>query len=757
MKRVLVFLFCVLPLIASAQCFEERFDSGKKLYNQGKYEEAKERFQRCFECDDKPSDKDSKLNEYIRLCDEKLSIKLSVSIKNLHFDAEPKDTEYSVIVNSNKDWSYSCDSDWCIISKNDNELLVSCKPNYNITTRECHIKVKALSKATTITVNQSGAKLELFLSNDTLIFDSIQSTKCVFVYTNADYWYYDSIPNWCDASKRQDTLFVTCHKNDSVINRNAKIIVSSNKQKRYLNVIQKVGVGKIKTTTNHIIFDETGGKDTLSIESNSPDFTWHIIDADWITVNKEQHHIIVECEPNSLPVSRDGAIVISVNKTERTIIIEQKPYYSVLDISDNVIEFEGEGGSKIVMISSNDEQWNFINTTHWCQVFKYGTGLKISVLPNNTNNLRQGFIKITTNNKSEYIAVRQKSQIRARSFVTFDSNPVGKPIYIDGVFYDRTPERYAIDSICHEVKIGRRLYENVVFDKNKELKYDPGFRYLILTASNSNHIGAMTGFMGTKHIGMFNHFQIGIPIDDILETSNNKSSYLYALGPSIDIFNHMSLYAGLGPELFSQDSTYKVDITTEFGAMIHFRQIMITFGYKMQRIVLNESEYNGFFAGLGIYFDRYCVKNKNNVIRSRVSNSRRWWSINYIYATNVNGVMFSDIGKTALRGYLKTLYIDHGSDIDKQSSLTGGFVFTPFPGFIDICTGVGLGWYYTSGIEWKGAELEAGFIINLWRFPLTIMFHEYEIEKSSQHAVVEFGIGFHFGEFGKNKQPQYYY
>lgn len=750
-----IFAFMIMPIYSQNVDYQNALNKGKEYYYKGNYDEALKYFKIAeFHAEDAQI---KEIKGWKDKCMTNLSVKLLVSNTSLYFNAEPKDTLCLVSVVSNREWSYSCDADWCLISRNGDDLLVSCQTNNHLSSRECRIKVKASNKSATINVNQSGGKFMFYVSNDTLVFDSIQSTKSVYVYSNADDWRYDSVPNWCHAYRRQDSLFITCHKNDSVVNRYAKIVVLSNKQKKYLEIIQKVGSGKIKTNANHIVFGDKGGKKSLSIRSNSPYFTCKIIDADWIVANKKRDTIIVECQPNSLPVSRNCKMIIGVNNKETIIDIEQESHVSILDVSENILEFNQDGGSKTISIISDDNNWNYYDVPFWCKVYKYGDGLNITAIPNNTGFERNEHFIIRTDNKALYITVSQTAKNTVGHHISFNSIPVGMPVYIDGNYYDRTPSSYLIDSTHHVVKIGRRLFDDVVFDNNQSvLEYKPGLRYLILTGSNTNHLGVMSGFIGTKKLGMFNHFQIGFPIDDILSLSENKLSYIYAVGPSVEICDFLSLYVGTGPELYKNDSVYNVDLMAEFGAMLYYKRFMFTVGYQMQKIITNDPKNNGFFVGLGLYFDRYCIKTDDGQTRPCVSDSRRWWSLNYIYAPNTNGIMIGDIGDNALRGYLKALYINRGEDYYKQSSITTGFVFTLFPGYTDICTGLGFGAYFNEGMEWSGMEGEIGLVVNIWRFPITIMFHEFMLDKDTRYPQVEFGIGFHFGKFGKHNQPQYY-
>ena len=78
-----------------------------------------------------------------------------------------------------------------------------------------------------------------------------------------------------------------------------------------------------------------------------------------------------------------------------------------------------------------------------------------------------------------------------------------------------------------------------------------------------------------------------------------------------------------------------------------------------------------------------------------------------------------------------------------------GVIFTPVNGIIDFCLGPGVGVNLKESKVQVTMEAEAGVILNIWRFPLTIMLHESDI-LNDRHLYVDLGIGFHLGEFTRS-------
>jgi hypothetical protein len=138
------------------------------------------------------------------------------------------------------------------------------------------------------------------------------------------------------------------------------------------------------------------------------------------------------------------------------------------------------------------------------------------------------------------------------------------------------------------------------------------------------------------------------------------------------------------------------------------------------------------------------------------SDSRRWVSLNYVFRPSENGkgFMVGDVGKDKVRVYFKALYLStESADSLLVRNVEGGLglVFTPVNGIIDMCIGAS-GTANISGLDerFQGIGVELGTILNIWRFPITVFLHESDLF-GERHLCVDFGIGFHLGEFERSK------
>ena len=79
---------------------------------------------------------------------------LSVSLNSISFSAAAERKSFTV--NSNTEWSISCDSTWCMPSKAGSTVYVTVSTNSSTTKRSTTITVKAGDKSQTVTVTQDG-------------------------------------------------------------------------------------------------------------------------------------------------------------------------------------------------------------------------------------------------------------------------------------------------------------------------------------------------------------------------------------------------------------------------------------------------------------------------------------------------------------------------------------------------------------------------------------------------------------------------
>ncbi len=279
-------------------------------------------------------------------------------------------------------------------------------------------------------------------------------------------------------------------------------------------------------------------------------------------------------------------------------------------------------------------------------------------------------------------------------------------------------------------------------------------RFATITFAPKTGWGMMSGFVGTNSFGAFTHFQAAKPlVHDFIDDGEDMSGYNMTFGAVYQPrqFPYVGAYAGLGLGAYSPKPHIGFDY--EAGIMGFYSNVILTMGFHRSRVNATKN-HTSFVLGVGGYLKRYYDPKYGYC----ASDSRRWWSVNYVWrpATGAKGVMFGDLGKEKARAYVKALY---GSVVDSTATtrdldLSVGLVFTPVNGIIDLCAGLGADIAFMEqnqdfkGIGFDGIGVELGAILNIWRFPITVMLHEADLF-GDRKLYVDFGVGFHFGEFKK--------
>lgn len=637
-----------------------------------------------------------------------------------------------------------------------------------------------LSKYGDVTYNERNtitADLTLYLSRDSLYFAPGLSSDSIFVTTNNIEWSFMNVPQWLSLYKHSNVLFVTCMENTKHEEREADITVFTGDLSKNLHIVQEEGKTVLKSEYNSIVFDADQGKVTRKIQTNVSN--WEIFtDCDWISASKQGNILTVVCEENTMPVSRHGKLTIKAYDQEMNFTVAQQSKVTDVHIPVEEVVIGQEGGSMAIPMGRIEGEWTCNSDNFWMKVSRAGDVVVLDCEKNDTIDRRGSFI-VNTETKVLKMNVLQKGTVEEEHYMVIDSKPSWNKVYVDGNYVGITPVKMLSDDSLHYVKLGQETKGIVFNDKSGTVYFNHGMSYLQLTLS-SRTMGMRSGFIGCKHWGGYNHFQMNIPNWDLKPASDKGPLYIMTFGPSYEIMPWMSAYAGFGfgfsneikaepqggekPYYNHSPKNLKYGIEMEAGLLFYYKNIFASGGFQITPKGLGDKKFD-FSVGVGAYFNRY-YDTKYNVYCANLS--RRWWSISYLYnpGRNGHGLMFSDLGKDPFRWYVKGMAefnnvmvptADDPEVLEEKKEmapgLSIGLVFDLMPGSIDIMLGAG----YQASVKdskqfsSKGMQAEAGFVMNIWRFPLTVMMRCCELEKETRYLTVDFGVGFSFGELFNKK------
>lgn len=616
----------------------------------------------------------------------------------------------------------------------------------------------------TIVVRLSNRRIEFAASGG--------EEQCVEVTTNAKTFRVGNAPSWCKVTQQGKTLYVSCSDNVDVASREAVLTIYSGGKSAVLEVVQRSADLEMTFDPDVLLFNSQEETRWVTVTSNASD--WQVEETpSWLMAVRHEDSLLVASQNNASPELRSDALILSARGQLFSYTISQLPGDTVVSVGEESVVLPTEGGNARVQVHSNVPSWEVESPDPWMQVAKEPESVTISVQDNPSVFSRHGSVRIRSGKKVAEVKVHQAayeteftmpvSELAGisdidKETIAVTSEPSNIRVIIDDSITRYTPFAYHVDYEHHSVLVGFERRDYLFNDKQQDIVFRPGLRFAELTYSSPKRYGLMTGFVAANAFGAFVHFQTDMPrVKDFDTDGYAGRGYHLAVGPVYRPIPYLGIYAGLGLGMYGGRNPKDPGVPLvgwdyEAGLMGFYGNVMLSLGFSSTRTAEGQKS-NAMLVGLGGYLKRYY----DDRFGYCASDSRRWWSVSYVTrpAVNGKGVMFGDLGKEKARAYLKALYIQPDAslrdEVVRNIDASGGVLFTPVNGLIDMCIGAGAE-VNLMGLDEKflGVGAEVGVILNLWRFPLTVMFHEADLFHESRQPYIDFGVGFHFGEFNRS-------
>ena len=592
--------------------------------------------------------------------------------------------------------------------------------------------------------------------------------KCVEVTTNAKSFRAANAPSWCKVTQQGKTVYVSCQDNLDVEPREGKISIFSGGKTVFLEVTQRSADLEMDFDPEELEFSSQ--EETLKVKVTTNASGWSVEAApSWLVAARHDDTLVVTSYQNASSSLRTAELTLSASGQLFPLSVRQLPGDTVVTVSLNDLVFPSEGDAMQVRVKGNVAGWQVTPSDNWISVQRYTDSVTIITKENPSVFSRHGSVRVSCGNKYDEVQVHQSPHVTpftmpvselsdskevSKETIEVRSNPSNLRVFVDDSLVRYTPFSYHVDFEHHSLLMGFERREYLFNDQQEDIEFNPGMRFATITMSGSKSYGMMTGFVGKQSFGAFSHFQVPKPL--VKEFGNQEdtwSGYHFAVGPFYRPIPYVGIYAGLGAAVYGNyeaDRPWlpKTGLDYEMGVMGFYKNLALSMGMYASHQGEGQRHY-AFLFGLGGYLKRYY----DDRFGYCASDSRRWWSLNYVTrpAVQGKGVMFGDLGKELARGYIKTMYIytDPTHNIDTLRSVEGsaGILFTPVNGLIDVCLGVSAEVNITGKENrFQGVGVEAGVIMNFWRFPLMVMLHESDLFEERK-LYFDFGIGFHLGEF----------
>ena len=607
--------------------------------------------------------------------------------------------------------------------------------------------------------------VDVRLSAKRLEFEaSFSDEQEIEVFTKAKSFKVSKAPSWCTIIQQDKTLQVSCEDNEEVSPRETKVTITAAGKTATLVIYQASADLDVAFDPDSVWFSSQVETIKVAVWSNVPDWAVESKPA-WVMAERKEDTLQLVCDRNTSSEVREGEVMVQALDEFFPLKVGQMPGDTVLHVNKKDLVFEESKSRETLSVQCNMKGWEVESDDSWVEVERNMDSIRVSVAANTSVFSRHGRVVVTCGSRRYDVAIHQRPRVSVtmmpeselkgityseKESIMVTSSPTGLVVYIDDTLKKDTPFSLPVDYEHHSMQVGFERREFIFNENQQDVVFNPGLRFAQITFTAPKNIGLRTGFVSANDFGAFSHFQASRPlVKEYVSDTINPDGYHFMVGPVYRPFEYIGAYAGLGVGIHegrTANGMPNLGLDWEAGIMGFFMNATVSMGIRCSKFGFN-SKRTTFVFGIGGYLKRYYDVKKGYCS----SDSRRWWSLNYMTRPVVNGkgLMFGDIGKSKVRFYLKAMYVQP-DELSKKADASFGLVFTPVNGIIDFMLGAGAGTALTMESFNPTVEAETGFILNLWRFPLTVMLHESDLLNDDRHLYVDFGIGCHLGEFKRS-------
>ena len=351
MKRILLLAVAVFVsfLTVEAQDYSRYnffHDEAVKLMNQGKLVEAKGKLENIKKTCKGAIPPDNDLDLLILRC-----IVITPSVRYLQFESQNNEEQCVAVINNMGQFKASSNSDWCHVSKNKtkNYIYIVCDDNLIPKDRFATITLSSEGKTVTISVVQLGDNVKLVVQPDTVVFPKESSIGELLIYTNADSWGVDSVPNWIEVQMGTDTLALVASTNEKAMPREITFYVVAGERRVPVSVFQ-AGSDTL-VSRDDLVFPNEENTQSFVVTSNLAD--WRVQSSDeWIEAWVDHDTVRVMTHQNFSLFSRHGQVKVSAGNRFVDVQVHQRPYVSEQPILKSEINDIGNVNTDEIHVTS---------------------------------------------------------------------------------------------------------------------------------------------------------------------------------------------------------------------------------------------------------------------------------------------------------------------------------------------------------------------------------------------------------------------
>lgn len=242
------------------------------------------------------------------------------------------------------------------------------------------------------------------LSSSSVSFPSSGGTQSVEITSNTNWTASESL-SFLSLSPtsgiNNGTITLNCDPNTSTVSRTGTITVSGTGATSKTITITQAGLTPVlNVTPSSLTFQDTGGVQSISIESN---MSWNLTESlAFLSLNatsgSNNKTIEVSCQPNNTTLKRTGSITLSgTGVPTKTINITQNAAAPQLSVSPKEMFFDQSGGNQSLSISANTS-WTIIENLSYLSLNQTSgtnnSNITVTCQSNTSSVSRSGLLKV---------------------------------------------------------------------------------------------------------------------------------------------------------------------------------------------------------------------------------------------------------------------------------------------------------------------------------------------------------------------------
>jgi hypothetical protein len=390
---ILFFYGNVTSVFSQSGCYERLRQSGLKLLQQNKCEEAVKDFDMAKICDDYDGNS-SDIDDLIKKANHCIEARGKTQTQ---LDL-PNGTDYTfpstagsdtVFVNSNVSFNidqFAICATWLTARVIEKGIVVTWQENAGASTRQCSFKIKAKDKEKTVTVTQQEAKLYLNIADSVIPVSPERGTKTVDVETNSDSLNLSSHGNeWCKIRQNRYRLYIDCERMEQKGERTFSFdVIAKSKAGDKLRTVTVIQSGvSLNVSPARWNFTKEGGSKTITVTTNYANKDWKVADTanlaqqGFYIEKKYVDSLVIVAEKNSSVTQRKSTVTVKAGEVIETINLLQESAPVTLSLTENsvkncILQLDGAGNPKtkdgnIIKINTNIPLSD-IEYPHWCKI-----------------------------------------------------------------------------------------------------------------------------------------------------------------------------------------------------------------------------------------------------------------------------------------------------------------------------------------------------------------------------------------------------